>query len=230
MKISPLIRNLLSLVFLVGLVASNENAMAAKPETLEISDAYYFSLISVRTDSLGEFGIRLEVVDNSTGVWRGPAKQTKPVPAAGQEVELALTNTFSDDSVVDTKVSAKIEGNSIKVRGEWPNDSTVQGFVRLDLWFSQEMAEDLTISANGQVLTTNMDQTSTIMELDDVEFRKTSTGEFLFRVTGNFFASVMFLPDSPSQGLWLRLDNSRNPNAASISDVTEMEYTISFDK
>jgi hypothetical protein len=220
----------LSLVFLVGLFASNQAAMGAKPESLNISDKYFFPLIAVRTNSLGDFGIRLEVAETTTKVWKSP-KQTKPSLASGEEVELAVTNTFSDYSVVNTKVTAKIEGNSVKVRGEWPTESTVQGFVRLDLWFSQEMAEDLTIYAHGEVLTTNMDKIiSKVKQVNAIEFRKTSTGEFLFRVTGNLFASVMFLSDRPQSGLWVRLGTTNNANSVRISDATEMEYTIEFDE
>jgi hypothetical protein len=222
---------LLSLVFLVGLVASNQDAMAAKPVGLKITEKYNFPLIAIRTDSLGDFGIRLEIMDTSAGYWQRP-NQTKAKRAEGEEVTLDLENTFSDNSVVNTKVTAKIEGNLVKVRGEWPTESTIQGFIRMDLWFSRKVAEDLTIYADGEVLTTNMDKgTEGINEVDSVEVYKTSTGEFLFRVTGSsLLKRITFSPDNPDEGLRLELYTSRNPFTTSISEVTEMEYTVSFDK
>ena len=199
---------------------------AASPTHLDMSDS---GRISIRTDDLGEIQIRVDVVETSGGVWKSVRSADGFQPEVGEEVTRSGNYEFPDGAVVVHTTRAKIDGETVSVRSEWPTDSSAPGFARVDLWISEEIASDLTIESGGEAVTTDMDERGTIQGMGAIIFRRTSDQEFLFRIDGELLnASVFFLSERKNEGLTVRLGSVPNPNDSTIGDSPELEWTLSF--
>jgi lauroyl/myristoyl acyltransferase len=63
----------------------------------------------------------------------------------------------------------------------------------------------------------------------DFVFRRTSTGEFLFRLTGEFPEIQFWFRESAREdGLRIRIFNVPNANTSTIGDATTLKWTLSF--
>lgn len=200
---------------------------AVTPESLELDEA---GTIHVFTDKLE--GIRVssgmqQVVD---GTW----VRTATSPASfenqvGGEVERVGMYGFNDGSDVELTVKAKIEDSQVMVNAAWPNQSSAPGFTMLVLNIPQEIAEDLTIEADGSPVFRNFENNGIFVSSEELLFRRTSTDEFLFKMTGdNVAGHILFNADDLAEGLSLRSVNGTDPNNCTISDSPTIGFTLSF--
>jgi hypothetical protein len=185
--------------------------------------------IVLSTDSLGDLRIILGVNETSQGVWRGVSPSQKASPSSGKAVEGELIYPFPDGSEITMTISAKIEGPNVPVRAAWVTESTAKGFAGLTLIVPGDTAKDLTIEANDKPIFSDFDKAAYLPKASEVVFRRTSTGAFLFKLTGEFVGGgTVFNPDKPDDGLQLRIGTSASDMNSSISDVKETGWTMSF--
>ena len=186
--------------------------------------------IVVATDSLGELRISLGVVETSQGVWRGVSPSQKASPSTGKAVEGELVYPFPDGSEITLTIGAKIEGANVTVRAAWVTESTAKGFVGLPLRIPGDVARDLTIEVNGKPIFTDFDKGAYLQKVNEIVFRRTSSGAFLFKVTGEIVGGgTVFNPDKLDDGLELRISTSQSGGMDSpISDVKETGWALSF--
>jgi len=127
------------------------------------------------------------------------------------------------------RISAKIEGSDVAVRYSWVTESTAKGFVGLSLRIPGDVAKDLTIEANGKPIFTDFDKGAYLPKVGEIVFKRTSTGAFLFMVTGEIVGGgTVFNPDKLDDGLELRIGTAEGGMDSPISDVKETGWSLSF--
>ncbi|MEI6033665.1 MAG: hypothetical protein WCS65_05225 [Verrucomicrobiae bacterium] len=186
--------------------------------------------IFVATDSLGELQICLEVEETSQGRWCGVSPKQKASPASGKSVEGELVYVFPDRAEVTMTIKGKIDAQDVTVKAAWATESTAKGFARLNLKIAGDDAKDLTIEENGKPVFVNFDKARNLAKLTELVFRRTSTGAFLFKLTGDIAAGceMIFNQDNPDSGLVLRLNTVPVGMDSCISDVKETGWALSF--
>lgn len=203
---------------------------AVTPQTLELNAS---GRISITTDTFDSeaLQIRTGVVSTAGKLWSFLPSTSKIVPESGDEVGRVGTYEFPDASKLVHTVRVKIVGSDVVVDASWPTTSAAAGFSTVDLWVSGDEAGDLTIEADGQTVFTNsrFDKQPYIKNAGEIVFKRTSTGKFLFKITGDLMSEhVVFLSEQPEQGLTFRIFNVPDGNASTIGDTTTLNWTLSF--
>ncbi|MCX6971147.1 MAG: hypothetical protein NTV93_13485 [Verrucomicrobia bacterium] len=208
----------------VLLSLSISSSLATTPQALEMDKA---GVISIVTDDLDGVRLIFGLTDTSEGYWRSPKVVPTFEPESGKEIERSGTYEFPDGSTVEEKTTVKLKGSDIEFKASWPNQSPATGFGMAALKFPPEIAEDLTIEVNGETKVVNFDKCVFFPEGKEVVFKKTSTGKFLFKVTGEQSGNaVMFQEDNKEAGLDLRMGGGALTTL--ISEITGQSCTISF--
>jgi hypothetical protein len=206
-----------------------EFAMAAKPASLELEKS---GTISILTDGLPNMEIRTEVTDTSTGGWKRVVPKEKFEPASGTEVTRVGTYEFPDGAQITHTVKAKIDGKSVRMATDWAPASGAKGFSRVDLWLPQDLLQDLVITIGEKKIFPYeaAEKPRYIKNTDSLVFKRQSTGEVLFELSGDFVSIVppWVLPDKPELGGTLRIQNVPDDMHCTIGDATQMNWTISF--
>ena len=185
--------------------------------------------IVVSTDSLGDLRISLGVPETSQGVWRGVSPSQKASPSSGKSVEGEMVFPFPDGSEITMKISAKIEGPNLPVRYSWLTESSAKGFAGLTLVVPGDVAKDLTIEEDGKSIFVDFDKVAYLQKGSEIVFRHTSTGAFLFKITGEIVGGgTVFNTDKLEDGLQLRIGTAPSDMNSTISDVKETGWTLSF--
>lgn len=218
-----------ALSFLFAII-SGAVLSAVTTQTLELEAS---GRISITSDTFApeDLQIRTGVVSTAGKLWNFLPSTSKIVPESGDKVDRVGTYVFPDDSELSHTVEAKIVGSEVVVNASWPTTSTAPGFSLVDLWVSGNEAGDLTIDVDGQTIFTNsrFEKQPYIKQAGEAVFKRTSTGKFLFKITGNIVSGqVVFLPDQPEQGLTFRIFNVPDGNASTIGDATTLNWTLSF--
>jgi hypothetical protein len=194
------------------------------PQSLELQQSGWIKIVT----DIGDIQIRPEVVDTSTGKWRSLKSKTKFTPESGAEFTRTGDYAFVDGSEITHTTTAKIAGTDVVVKGSW-TPGTAQGFSRIDLWFSYEAAQDLTIEFDGKPAFSNFNKSASFRQTGEFIFKRTSTGEFLFKLTGDFASSaIFFLEQNKEAGLTIRLANLVDCGKSTIGEATELNWTLAF--
>ena len=204
-------------------------ANAAKPVSLELEKT---GTISISADGLPNMEIRTEVLDTSTGGWKRIVAKEKVEPVSGAEVPRVGTYEFPDGSQITHTVKAKIEGKSVQVAADWTPPSESKGFSHVDLWLPQDLLQDLTITIGEKKIFPYeaAEKPRYIKNTDNLVFKRQSTGEVLFELSGDFvnFVPPWVFPGKPELGGALRIQNIPDDMHSTIGDATQMHWSIEF--
>ena len=224
MKISPAMKFTLPLLLTI---LSAALAAAANAESLELGTQ---GQVKVLTDSLGELQITTQVNETSKGIWNPVNSRTKISPTSGNEVESVREYAFPDGSTVMLTMNVKLDQKKVTVKSTWPTESSAKGFVRTDLKVPFEVASDLTIESGGKTFFTGFDgPLPNYRNVSELVFKKTSTGAFLFKVTGEIVGGgVVLSKEKPAEGITVRISTSVDSMDSTMSDVKEAGWTINF--
>jgi hypothetical protein len=222
-------------VFFSALLAASlmvlplEFAMAAKPVSLELEKS---GTISISADGLPNMEIRTEVTDTSTGGWKRVVAKEKIEPVSGAEVTRVGTYEYPDGSQITHTVKAKIDGKSVQMAADWTPPSQAKGFSRVDLWLPQDLLQDLVITIGEKKIFPYeaAEKPRYIKNTDSLVFKRQSTGEVLFELSGDYVSIVppWVLPDKPELGGTLRIQNVPDDMHSTIGDATQMNWTMAF--
>jgi hypothetical protein len=216
----------LSRIFSAVLATASFSVLnAASPKSLDLNER---GAISLETDTIGTLGIVTDVNETSQGSWKAVPPVGSVEPQTGTQLTRKLTYKFPDEPVEMT-TQAKIEGSKVVVEANWNAQSSAPGFARVDLAIPEELANDLTIELRDKPFMVNMDKGRNFKNEGDFVFRRTSTGEFLFRLTGEFPEIQFWFRESAREdGLRIRIFNVPNANTSTIGDATTLKWTLSF--
>ena len=214
---------------LLFLAATATLLPAAKPDSLEMKDT---GEIAVLTDSLGGIQIGLRVTKiTEEGAHLSVDPRQKTPPTSGAEVAAEVPYTLPDGSQIVVSEKAAIEQSKVTLKGSWPNETQAKGYVVFVLKIPGELADNLTVEADGKPIFANFDKASFLNKLKDLVFRKTSTGEFLFKLEGetDIVGGLRFDEEKHDNGIVIDVHVNPSPGAnANLSEATETAWTLSF--
>jgi hypothetical protein len=214
---------------LVLLFATVALLPAVTPESLEIKNTGDIVLL---TDALGELRLRMGVSKISDdGAHAVVAPKQKVDPSEGSEVSGDLVYTLPDGTDLRLTENAVISPSKVVFKAAWPNSSEDKGYVAFYLKIPGDVADDLTITAGSKPVFVNFDKGSFFNKVQELVFRKTSTGEFLFSLSGEIplRGGVRFDSDKHEQGITVDLHSNLGVTAALLfAEGTECEWTLSF--
>ena len=188
----------------------------------------YRDPIIITTD-LGKIQIQSVVIETTSQPWKDLQPKTTPTPSQGTNLTRTATYVFSDGTELTYNVNAKVAETDVIVKGSWQTPKSVKGFARVSLWVTQDISNDLTIEEGGKPVFSGSNKQLRLTKLGQFTFRKKSTGEFLFKVTGDYVGALMFFTDKhPEWGVSLELDNVPNLSEATISAPMETNWKLSF--
>lgn len=225
MRMSPAFLSFL--IAAAAAVFSIESARAANPTGLDLKKS---GDITIATDSLPDMEIRVEVKEVSHREWGKTEAKEKYQPTSGTDIERLQTYGFPDGSEIKHAVKVKIQGSEVKMSAEWSSGSAA-GFSRVDLWIPQELSEDMIVTLGDKKVfpTDEGKNLGVIKNTDTLVFKRKSSGEFLFTLSGDYFGVFMGLVrDHPEMGLTIRIGNVPLDIAATIGDATQMSWTLGF--
>jgi len=214
---------------LLFLAATSTLLPAAKPDSLEMKDT---GQIVVLTDSLGEIQIGLRVTKvTEEGSHLSVDPRQKTPSTSGAEVAAEVPYTLPDGSEVVLSEKAAIEQTKVTLKGSWPNESQAKGYVVFLLKIPGDVADNLTVEGDGKPIFVNFDKASYLNKLKEIVFRKTSTGEFLFKLEGqiDIVGGLRFDESKHDEGIVIDVHVNPTPGAnANLSEATETAWTLSF--
>ena len=188
--------------------------------------------ILIATDSLPDLQIRTEVKEVADRQLKLTQIVEKCAPAQGDSVERVQKHLFSDGTELTHTVNAKIADSQVDVAASWVASSKAPGFSRVDLWIPEQLCDDITVEIGGQTAFPYASESSpfvTYQGSEPVVVKRRSTGEFLFRVTGDYSSVVpAFYVQQPSAGLMLRLLTVPEEIKAGIADKTAVNWSLNF--
>lgn len=204
---------------------------ASEPSGLDLrSDG----VIGVASSGLPDLEIRFAVKDVSAGDWGRTVVQEKCIPASGREVERAETYAFKDGQTIRHTTTAKIDGPSVDVATSWtPSNPSTMGFARTDLWFPEELAQDVTVTMGGvKIYPLEEGQARrAITRSDRLVVARKSSGETLFEIDGDFLTVTPFsIADKPELGLSLNFSAVANDVACTVGEATALNWKMTFTK
>lgn len=187
-------------------------------------------LVSIVTNEAGTLGLSVGLTDFSEGHWKRPPTFPTFEPQSGSEIDWSGEYGFPDRSFVEFNLHAQIKGSNVGFKSSWPTESKAPGFGLMVLIIPQEVAEDLTVEAKGQVMFANFETVNSAFFEPGAEvvFRKSSTGEFLFKFSSEDSGSgLLFWPENKENGLHLRIGGPADDKAL-VSDVTQLSGVLAF--
>lgn len=219
-------RTLFNLFLLIVASLTTPVWSAPPPRSLELRASGTITLVA---DNLPGIEIRTEAVETSEDTWKAPVSLKPTEEQSGDKVVREWAYRFPEGSEVKGTTTATIQGNDVITEAAWPTESQERGFLRMDLWLPPELASDCTVELEGAPIVVDMNKSAFSPGVGEYTFRRTSTGEFLFKViaeVGNIHWVVN--PEAPETGLTMRIFNLENYNRALISDATGLNWTLSF--
>lgn len=188
--------------------------------------------ILLATDALPDIQIRTDVKEIADGQWKPTKVLVKCAPAQGTSVDRVQKYAFPDGTEIEHTVKAQIAGDKVDVAASWVANGNSPGFSRVDLWIPDDLRADITASIGDQVIFPYAAENQPIITYTSggpVVFKRKSTGEFLFQLTGDFMSvTPAFYPSNPQAGLTFRLLNVPLDTTAKIGDKTSLNWSLSF--
>ena len=218
----------LPLVLLASCLMVSNSVRASKPESLELNK---IGDIIISCEGLPALQMHTEVTDVSTGGWKNASHKGDFLQSSGNDVERVENYVFPDGTEITHTVKAKIQGDSVAMAASWAPPGPAIGFSRVDLWLPQEIAEDVVITVGPAKIfpIEEGDHPRPVNNTNPVVFKRKSTGDFLFELSGDYLAVIPAMrADKPENGLTLRLATVSDDHHSTIGDVTQANWSLSF--
>ena len=182
-------------------------------------------------NSFGDMAIQTQVMDTSVQPWKELYPAKAPTPAKGREVTRKGTYIFLDGATLDHAVTAKLDGVDVIINDTWKTDRPAKGFSNTTLWMTWMICGDLIIEQGGKTIFPSENKMISIDQSSPIIFRRKSTNEFLFKVTGDYVSvRIEYYAKNAEWGLSLHLSAVQDPFASQISKPMAVNWKVSFKK
>jgi len=186
--------------------------------------------IVIQTD-VGNLEIRTRAHETSTQKgWRAVPSKDSVSPSSGPEITRSYTYDFPDGTIVTDNLTVKSGPSNVDVKFTYSAPHPTPGFFYSILGMPKEMAEDASIfDENGDNIFPDKKTPCEVKLASQLTFRNRSTGQFLFKVSGDYSSVVVeFHPSNPEWGLNLLITSVPNAKESKIGDLVETNWKISF--
>lgn len=170
-----------------------------------------------------------EMADTTGGRWQAPSS-TSPLTLSesGGAVTGSATFKWGSGAPVEFQMSAKPSGRRVDLAATWKVDGEAAGHFRFDIRIPATLAGDISVRAGDKEIFAG-GEVRPGLGRGPLVFSRSSDGEELFRVEGDFFAGGFVEKDRFDRfGLSVRLSPHKMSGATALGEFSEFELKFVF--